>query len=154
MNNARLLDGTILSSANLSDLKRRSAAVRSEPFSTTLRKASGEESPCRPIVPRPIRPLAVRKRNHAESLGAQMGQWIVKLLRSRFRLVPEKSLRIQETLALGERRFVSILHVDGRRYLIGGTASNVSLLASLDAAPAPSVAIQATPVPVAAESPQ
>lgn len=41
-------------------------------------------------------------------------------------------LRVSETVSLGEKRFVSVLHVDGRRYLIGGSASNVALLTQLD----------------------
>ena len=43
-----------------------------------------------------------------------------------------KRLRVAETIQLGEKRFVSILHVDGAQYLIGGSAGNVQLLAVLD----------------------
>ncbi len=44
----------------------------------------------------------------------------------------EKQLRVAETLALGEKRFVAILHADGHKFLIGGGASGVSLLTQLD----------------------
>ena len=48
------------------------------------------------------------------------------------RTAVEKQLRVAETLALGEKRFVAILHAEGRRYLIGGGTAGVSLLAQLD----------------------
>ena len=41
-------------------------------------------------------------------------------------------LRVTETISLGEKRFVSVVHVDGQRFLIGGSASNVALLTQLD----------------------
>ena len=46
----------------------------------------------------------------------------------------EKQLRVVETLSLGEKRFVALLQVEGRKFLIGGGASGVSLLTPLDAA--------------------
>lgn len=50
----------------------------------------------------------------------------------------EKQLRLSETLSLGEKRFVAILNVEGRKYLIGGGSNGVSLLTQLsgDANPA------------------
>jgi hypothetical protein len=44
----------------------------------------------------------------------------------------EKQMRVLETVSLGEKRFVSILQVDGRKFLIGGSASSVSLLTGLE----------------------
>jgi len=43
-----------------------------------------------------------------------------------------KQLRVTETVSLGEKRFVAILHVENRKFLIGGGASNVALLTQLD----------------------
>lgn len=43
-----------------------------------------------------------------------------------------RKLRVTETVSLGEKRFVAILHVDDRKYLIGGGASSVALLTSID----------------------
>ncbi len=43
-----------------------------------------------------------------------------------------RSLRVVETVAMGEKRFVAILQVQDARYLIGGGAAGVSLLARLD----------------------
>ena len=44
----------------------------------------------------------------------------------------QKQMRVIETVSLGEKRFVAILHADGRRYLIGGGTAGGSLLAQLD----------------------
>ena len=41
-------------------------------------------------------------------------------------------LRVEETLALGDRRFVSILDAEGERFLIALTPQGVSLLSRLD----------------------
>lgn len=43
-----------------------------------------------------------------------------------------RRLRVEETISLGEKRFVSILHVDGQEFLLSGTASQVCLLARLN----------------------
>jgi hypothetical protein len=62
-----------------------------------------------------------------------------------------KQLRLVETVPLGEKRFVAIIHAQGRKYLVGGGASGVALLTSLDE-PAPqrvSIASLAVPVEVA-----
>lgn len=42
-----------------------------------------------------------------------------------------KQLRVAETVSLGEKRFVAVVHVEGRKFLIGGGASAVSLLTQL-----------------------
>lgn len=44
-----------------------------------------------------------------------------------------RRLHVTETLSLGEKRFVSIIEVDGTQYLIGGSAENVQLLTRLEA---------------------
>jgi len=41
-------------------------------------------------------------------------------------------LRVEETLALGDRRFVSILEAEGERFLIGLTPQGINLIARLD----------------------
>jgi flagellar biogenesis protein FliO len=41
-------------------------------------------------------------------------------------------LRVEETLALGERRFVSILEAEGERFLIGLTPQGIHLISKLD----------------------
>jgi hypothetical protein len=42
-----------------------------------------------------------------------------------------KQLRVCETVSLGEKRFIAIIHVENRKFLIGGGASNVALLTQL-----------------------
>ncbi len=49
---------------------------------------------------------------------------------NRFRRA-EKQLRLRETVALGEKRFVAVLEVEGRKFLIGGGSTGVSLLTAL-----------------------
>ena len=63
-------------------------------------------------------------------------RWIRQLcLRT---LLPPRSrrLRVTETVSLGDKRFVSIVEVDGVDFLIGGGTSNVSLLTRLGPATA------------------
>lgn len=42
-----------------------------------------------------------------------------------------RRLQLCATMALGDKRFVSIIECDGQRFLIGGGIGNVSLLAQL-----------------------
>lgn len=44
-----------------------------------------------------------------------------------------KRMRLQETVSLGDKRILALLEIDGRRFLVGGGSSGVSLLAQLDA---------------------
>jgi len=43
-----------------------------------------------------------------------------------------KRLSVAASLSLGEKRFVAVIQVDGKQFLVGGGASNVALLAQLD----------------------
>jgi len=43
-----------------------------------------------------------------------------------------KQLHLAETVALGEKRFVAIIHAEGHKYLVGGGTSGVHLLTQLD----------------------
>ena len=69
----------------------------------------------------------------------------------RGRAPARKQLRLVETVPLGEKRFVAIIHAQGRKYLVGGGASGVALLTSLDepASQQVSLAPLAKPVEVA-----
>ena len=53
-----------------------------------------------------------------------------KPLRMRLRRA-ERRLRLRETLALGDKRFLAIVDCDHQRFLIGGAANSVSLLTAL-----------------------
>lgn len=43
----------------------------------------------------------------------------------------DRRLRVSETVSLGDKRFISLVEVDGRSYLIGGGAGGVNLLTAL-----------------------
>ncbi len=47
-----------------------------------------------------------------------------------------RRLQLQESVQLGEKRFVAILRVDGDEFLLGGSASGVSILGQLQPEPA------------------
>jgi flagellar biogenesis protein FliO len=44
-----------------------------------------------------------------------------------------RRLRVAETVSLGEKRFVAVVQVDGRHFLVAGGPANIALLAQLDA---------------------
>ena len=75
----------------------------------------------------------------APALGRLAG-WLEAIrtfLRS-FRIRRRKrSLRICETLALGEKRLLAVVQFEGRRFLIGATNQSISLLERLDSQTAP-----------------
>ena len=43
-----------------------------------------------------------------------------------------RRLRLCESLALGDRRFVAVIEYEGRRFLVGGTSGSLALLDRLD----------------------
>ncbi len=60
---------------------------------------------------------------------------ICAALESRRAIQRHRSLRVVETVAMGEKRFVAIVQVEEQRFLVGGGSAGVTLLAKLDAAP-------------------
>ena len=68
--------------------------------------------------------LATTLMNTLRSAGA----WIAQRAKTR---QANKKLRVCETVALGERRFVAVIQVDQERFLIGGSSSQVCLLTRL-----------------------
>jgi len=42
-----------------------------------------------------------------------------------------KRLHVAESVSLGEKRFVAVVHVDGLQFLVGGSANSMALLAQL-----------------------
>ncbi len=52
--------------------------------------------------------------------------------RDRVGAAATNQLRLTETVSLGEKRFVAIIHVEGRKFLIGGGTGGVNLLTQLD----------------------
>jgi len=55
-------------------------------------------------------------------------------LHSKYALSATRRLRVSETVSLGEKRFVALVCVEGREFLIGGGSAGVSLLSALGTA--------------------
>ena len=82
-----------------------------------------------------LRPLAQLLR-HVRRLARSLVDSTSPVSRGMRRLQGHgRRLQIAETVQLGEKRFVAILRVDGEQFLIGGSATGVSLLTSLPGAP-------------------
>lgn len=76
-----------------------------------------------------------RASGSSHSLGsvlAFVSRWMRSSSRALLAGRAARRLRVSETVSLGEKRFVSILCVDGEQFLVGGSSSNVVLLAKLD----------------------
>ena len=72
---------------------------------------------------------------HVWAALLQAWKWLTRCGRGVLvRGVPRR-LKVAETVSLGEKRFISILQVDGEQFLVGGSASNVVLLARLEVKP-------------------
>jgi hypothetical protein len=65
----------------------------------------------------------------------QAWNWVARNSRGVLARGVSRRLKVAETVSLGEKRFVSILQVDGEQFLVGGSQSNVVLLAKLEAKP-------------------
>lgn len=68
---------------------------------------------------------------------SRLGEHLAALWARMRRLSPRsaKRLRLCENLPLGERRFVVVVEFENERFLLGGTASSLVLLARLASAP-------------------
>jgi Flagellar biosynthesis protein, FliO len=62
-------------------------------------------------------------------LLSRLRQW---LQARRLERSSDKRLRVAETVSLGEKRFVAVVQVDGRHFLLAGGPTNIALLAQLD----------------------
>ncbi|MFZ3266965.1 MAG: flagellar biosynthetic protein FliO [Terriglobales bacterium] len=65
--------------------------------------------------------------------------FLLNFLREMWARVPQvrvrqnrRRLRVCETVPLGEKRFVAVIQVDDKQFLVGGALNSVSLLAQLD----------------------
>jgi flagellar biogenesis protein FliO len=63
---------------------------------------------------------------------ARVRQWLRALGRS-WRSHPSRQLRLRETLALGERRFLAVVEFERQKFLIAGTGNSVAMLTTLPA---------------------
>jgi hypothetical protein len=109
------------------------AAGRGATFSATLADCMDDwvvqESPRLPATTG--RAVARKPRKEVGPAGLTRAfSW----LRSKYALNTTKRLRVAETVSLGEKRFVALVCVEGREFLIGGGSSGVCLLTPLDKA--------------------
>jgi flagellar biogenesis protein FliO len=74
--------------------------------------------------------VAVLAREAGEGGWARAAKQLAALVR-RLRRPRLRQLRLRESLALGERRFVAVVEFEQQRFLIGGTSSSVALLSQL-----------------------
>jgi hypothetical protein len=62
-------------------------------------------------------------------LVASSWKWLAERLKTQ---QAKKRLRVCETVALGEKRFIAVVQVDDQQFLVGGSSSSVSTLAHLE----------------------
>lgn len=85
----------------------------------------------RPAATRQLPQPEVLTRLQAMPQAGLLGR-LFAWLRSHVGTAASKELRLAETVQLGDKRFVAIIHVEGRKFLIGGGTGGVNLLTQLD----------------------
>ena len=105
-------------------------ALPNTSFQSALRDCAqmqlGRRSPFRYIVSL-LHPSEWGSKSTGISKLACAWEW----MHAKYTLSATKRLRVSETVALGEKRFVAIVSVEGREFLIGGGTAGISLLAHL-----------------------
>jgi hypothetical protein len=86
----------------------------------------GRWSPLRSVIAL-FRPSEDQSKHVGTSPLVRTWDWI----HAKYALSATKRLRVTDTVTLGEKRFVAIVSVEGREFLIGGGTSGISLLANL-----------------------
>lgn len=81
------------------------------------------------------KPVLIRSVAVSRSFGQRVWRslhevWSWLQLRQKTRMA-NKSLRVEENVSLGLKRFVAVVKVGDQRFLLGGGGNDVSLLASL-----------------------
>lgn len=79
--------------------------------------------------------VVLERTKHGESTA---GALLARVLKRFSSARPPRHLRLAETVSLGEKRFVAVVQFERERFLIGGTASSVALLAILSPESSPS----------------
>lgn len=69
------------------------------------------------------------------SLCQRLAQTLSRTGGLRFQAKPRR-LKLQETVQLGDKRFIAILRVDGDEFLLGGGTAGISILGQLHPEPA------------------
>jgi len=87
-------------------------------------------------------PPAIERRPSAAPSGGLLSRALGWL---NGRYTSPKRLRVVETIALGDKRMVAVIQAEGRRFLVGGGPSGVSLLTPLDQPQLPLDDLESTP---------
>jgi Flagellar biosynthesis protein, FliO len=80
-------------------------------------------------------PISTSEPIHVWAALLRVWKWLTRCSRGVLVRGVSRRLKVAETVSLGEKRFISILQVDGEQFLVGGSASNVVLLARLEVKP-------------------
>lgn len=84
------------------------------------------------VEPSEIEKIPLAGRSTGSSLLNSLvraSSWILEKARKQ---QVRKTLKVSETVSLGDKRFVAVVQVAHERFLIGGAASSVSMLARLE----------------------
>ena len=81
------------------------------------------------ILPEKTKPA--RRRKSKLPMWRQRLDLALTWLVSRKFTRPPRRLHLRETVCLGEKRFAAVVEFEDRRFLLGGAANSVSLLADL-----------------------
>ncbi|HWR36684.1 MAG TPA: flagellar biosynthetic protein FliO [Clostridia bacterium] len=73
--------------------------------------------------------------------------WLSERMRQAQAARPARKLRVCETASLGDKRFVAVVQFENERFLLGGAAGSVTLIARLGASQAFVSALDACVVP-------
>lgn len=112
--------------AGLSLTKQKEIKVEepAEPVKELVNEVEAEKAPAQPL---------------ANGLLTRGWAW----LKRNNKFTAAKQLRVAETVSLGDKRFVSLIQVDGQKFLIGGGSQGVTLLTQLNAAETTGNALEA-----------
>jgi len=96
-------------------------------------KAAGAVSATEtPKQPSPVNPKPAIKPK-AQQMGILARIW--SSVQIKYSIAGKKRLRVAELTSLGDKRFVALVTVEGREFLIGGGTGGVSLLTPISSAP-------------------
>lgn len=124
------------------------AATAAQPPARRRKNSAKQPGERRPFAhPAAMSPASLLDGRVRESVGRfEVGQFVgtaANWLRCGWRWLQvrrkwqlsSKRLLLCESVSLGEKRFLAIVKVDDRQFLVGGAAGNVSMLAKLDGKP-------------------
>ena len=89
-------------------------------------------------VVQPVAPernvVSLSNAGQSKRTGSRVLAHIRSWLQAKYSLSSTKRLRVMEMVPLGEKRFLAVVSVEGREFLIGGGASGVSVVTQLEGA--------------------